>query len=286
MITGFEEQLIQVNGVGLHVVCAGPPDGELVILLHGFPEFWRGWIHQIGPLAEAGYRVLVPDQRGYNLSDVPRNVSDYRLDELCKDVIGLLDYFDRQQCFLVGHDWGAGVAWAVALTYPERVEKLAILNVPHPAVMADFLRTHPRQMLKSWYIGFFQIPGLADWMVRRNDFRQAAAALRGTSREGTFSDTDLLEYKQAWKNSGGLTGMINWYRALARYRPAIPQDSHLSMPVLIQWGQRDAFLSSEMAAESVKRCEQGRLILYENASHWVQHEEAEAVTQALIAFFR
>jgi len=281
----LEESYIHTNQIRLHVVQAGPVDGPLVILLHGFPEFWRGWLQQIEPLAAAGYRVVVPDQRGYNLSDTPKEVKAYSLEELGKDVIGLLDALGRQECFLAGHDWGAVVAWYAALTYPERIKKLAIHNVPHPVVMSRNIRKNPRQMLKSWYIGFFQIPGLADWLVSQNDYKRAAASLTGSSRRGTFNAEDLAEYKKAWKNSGGLTGMINWYRALFRYPPARFKDIRLHMPVLVQWGKLDAFLSPELAEASIQLCDQGKLIVYETASHWVQHEESEAVTKAMLDFF-
>lgn len=285
MTTPLEDNFFQVNNIRLHVIQAGPVDGPLVVLLHGFPEFWRGWAKQIEPLAAAGFRVVVPDQRGYNLSDVPQDVKAYSLEELGKDVIGLLDALGRPDCCLAGHDWGAVVAWYVALTYPQRIKKLAIHNVPHPVVMNRNIRKNPRQMLKSWYIGFFQIPGLADWLIRRNDYQAAAAALISSSWRGTFSDADIAEYKQAWKNSNGLTGMINWYRALFRYPPARFSDIHLHMPVLVQWGKLDAFLSYEMAEASAQLCDQGKLILYEKATHWVQHEETEAVAKALISFF-
>jgi pimeloyl-ACP methyl ester carboxylesterase len=281
----LEESFIRTNGVRLHVMQAGPRDGPPVVLLHGFPEFWRGWARQITPLAEAGFRVIVPDQRGYNLSEVPSAVKAYRLEELVGDFTGLLDALGAAECCLAGHDWGAAVAWSAALSHPQRVRKLAIHNVPHLAVMAEFLKK-PAQLMKSWYIGFFQIPGLADWLVSRNDYAWAAAALQRTSRRGVFSDADLAEYRQAWRNSGGLTGMIHWYRALARYRPAAPKDLRLHMPVLIQWGRRDAFLSYEMAEASLAYCDQGRLISYHRATHWVQHDEAGAVSQALIEFFR
>ena len=280
----LEETFVHTNGIRLHVVQAGPRDGQPVVLLHGFPEFWRGWYRQVEPLAAAGWRVIMPDQRGYNLSDVPKGGKPYRLDELGKDIVGLLDALGYKDCCLAGHDWGAVVSWYVALTCPERVRKLAIHNVPHPVVMNRFIRRNPRQMLKSWYIGFFQIPGLADWLVSLNDYQQAAAALVGSSRPGTFGSDAMAEYKQAWKNSKGLTGMINWYRALLRYPPARFQDIRLHMPVLVQWGKRDAFLSHEMAEASVQLCDQGELILYEKATHWLQHEEAERVSEALINF--
>lgn len=281
----MENTYIPTNGVCLHVVQDGPPDGPLVLLLHGFPEFWRGWSKQIPALARAGLRVAVPDQRGYNLSEVPKAVSAYRMEELARDVIGLADALGQEKFYLAGHDWGAAVAWATALTYPQRVQKLAILNVPHPKVMLDFLRRNPRQMLKSWYIGFFQIPGLAEWLVSRNDYAQGARALRGSSRSGTFSEADIAEYKQAWKNAGGMTGMINWYRALARYRPDMPADLRLHMPVRILWGKQDAFLSHEMAQASAAYCDQVEVTLFEQATHWVQHEEGEAVGRALVEFF-
>lgn len=281
----LEDTFIETNGIRLHVIQAGPADGPLVVLLHGFPEFWRSWKSQIQPLAEAGFRVIIPDQRGYNLSEVPGEVKAYRLEELERDIIGLLDALGQPDCCLAGHDWGAVVAWGLAMTYPERIRRLAILNVPHPVVMQNNLRKNPRQMLKSWYIGFFQIPGLAEWVTARNDFQQAAAALRGTSRPGTFSDEDLAAYRQTWRNSGGLTGMINWYRALVRYPPAPPAEVRLKMPVRILWGKRDAFLSHEMAAASAALCDQAELTLFDEASHWLQHEEPGAVSRALVEFF-
>jgi len=281
----LEESYIPTNGIRLHVIRSGPVDGPPVILLHGFPEFWRGWINQIEPLAQAGYRVIVPDQRGYNLSAVPPQVKSYRISELSKDIVGLMDSRDIKSCFLVGHDWGAAVAWNVALTFPQRVAKLGILNVPHPAVMMNFLKKNPRQMLKSWYIAFFKIPYLPDWLIKRKNFAVAIRSLQQSSRVGTFSASDILEYQKAWRNSNGMTGMINWYRALLRFPTQLPDDIHLHMPVRILWGKRDRFLSYQMAAASAQLCDQVEVTLFENASHWVQHEESLAVSQSLIQFF-
>lgn len=281
-----ETRFIETNGVRLHVLLAGPENGTPVILLHGFPEFWRGWLKQIEPLSAAGYRVIVPDQRGYNLSDAPKNVSAYALDELSKDIVGILDHFGIEQTYLVGHDWGAAVAWTVAIQYSERVKKLGILNVPHPAVMMKFIGKNPKQMLKSWYIGFFQIPGLADWLMGLGNFAGAINMLRASGKPSTFSESDLDEYRKAYANSGGLTGMINWYRALMRFRPAMPRDVRVKMPVLILWGKNDVALSYEMAEESLRYCEDGRLVAFEHATHWVQHDEAESVNRALLDFFK
>jgi len=281
----LEHTFIPTNGIQLHVVLAGPADGEPVLLLHGFPEYWGGWQRQIPALAEAGYRVIVPDQRGYGQSETPRPVQAYALPELGKDVIGLLDHFGIDKINLVGHDWGAVVAWSVALTFPERIKKLGILNVPHPLAMRDFLKKSPKQLLKSWYIGFFQLPGLADWLLKRDHFALAVRLLLGSGQKGTFSRPELEEYKKAWAASGGLTGMINWYRALLRYPPPAPADVRIHPPTLILWGKNDIALSHEMAELSLQLCDQGRLVYFERATHWVQHDEAAAVNAHLLEFF-
>ena len=281
----YESGYIRTNGIRLHVVSAGPTDGKPVMLLHGFPEFWYGWRRQIPALAQAGFRVIVPDQRGYNLSDVPKGVKAYALPQLGADVLGLLDHFGIDKVNLVGHDWGALVAWGVALAFPERVERLGILNVPHPLAMLRLLSRSPRQWLKSWYVGYFQIPGLADRQLAWNHFALVAKSMTGSAASQTFSPADMDAYRQAWATSGGLSGMLNWYRALVRYRPAFPAQVRLRMPVLIQWGRRDAFLSPRLATDSLALCDDGRLVFYEQASHWVQHEAASAVNRQLIEFF-
>lgn len=284
-MTTLEHTFIRTNGIQLHVVLAGPAEGEPILLLHGFPEYWGGWQKQIPALAEAGYRVIVPDQRGYGQSDVPNGVRAYALPELGKDVIGLLDHFGIEKVNLVGHDWGAVVAWGVALTFPERVKKLGILNVPHPAAMLAYLRKSFKQLRKSWYIGFFQLPGLADWLLKREDFALAVRLLLGSGKKGTFSRAELEDYKKAWAASGGLTGMINWYRALLRYPAPTPADLRIHRPVLILWGKQDVALSHEMAELSIELCDNGQLVYFENATHWVQHDEAEAVNARLLGFF-
>ena len=282
----YEHTYLQIDEqIRLHLIMVGPADGKPALLLHGFPEFWYGWRKQALALAGKGYRVIIPDQRGYNLSSAPHEVSAYTLEHLSQDVIAILDHFGIEKVLLAGHDWGAAVAWTVAILYPQRVEKLAILNVPHPAVMISTLKKSPRQMLKSWYIAFFQIPGLADWLMKLNNFAGVLSMLKASGNPGTFSAEDLDEYRKAYANSGGLTGMINWYRALARAQTRTAGRSRLEMPVLILWGKRDVALSAGMAQDSLKRCQNGELVFFENATHWVQHDEAEAVSQRLLAFF-
>ena len=150
MKSGLRHRMVSAGSVDMHLVEAGPEDGQPVLLLHGFPEFWYGWRHQIPALAQAGLRVLAPDARGYNRSSRPGAIADYRLKQLRADVVNLLDALDLPQAIVVGHDWGAALAWSVALYQPERVKRLAILNVPHPAVMSRMVRSNPRQLLRSW----------------------------------------------------------------------------------------------------------------------------------------
>src|SRR5271166_2946744 len=220
----FDDLWFERKGVRLHAVAAGPRDGPLVILLHGFPEFWYSWHKQIGPFAEAGFRVVAPDQRGYNLSSKPHQIADYAVGNLVADVIAIVDQLGQEKFYLVGHDWGAAVAWATALQYPLRLMKLAILNVPHPAVFMRTLRSNPRQMLRSWYMAFFQLPRIPEWRFASNNFAEGTKALVASSRPGTFTADDLEQYRKAWSNPGTVTAMINWYRAFFRAKPALPND--------------------------------------------------------------
>ena len=275
----------QNSTVRIHAVAAGPRDGPALLLLHGFPEFWYGWRKQIEPLATAGFRVIAPDQRGYNLSSKPRGVASYALTELVSDVIAIADQLGQKKLFLAGHDWGAAVAWSTTVLHPERAEKLAVLNVPHPSVMHRFLNTRIGQMRRSWYILFFQIPWLPEMLFSAFDFRLGTRALVNSSRPGTFSAEDLAQYRDAWSQTGALTAMINWYRAAIRYRTPFA-DRTVRVPTRILWGERDKFLIAEMARESLRYCTNRELLTFANASHWLQHEEPEKVSELLIKFFQ
>lgn len=285
MEPAFEEQCFQNGRVTLHTVISGPKDGPVVVLLHGFPEFWYGWHRQIEPLAAAGFRVIVPDQRGYNLSSKPRGVASYALMQLVSDVIAIADQLGQQKVFLAGHDWGAAVAWSAALLHPQRIAKLAILNVPHPSVMRRYVYTRLPQTLRSWYIFFFQIPWLPEALLSAFNFRIATRALQGSSRPGTFSAEELAQYRAAWSQPGALTAMINWYRAAIRYRIPFP-DRTVRVPTRILWGERDRFLMAGMAHESLRYCANGELFTFAEASHWLQHEQPERISQLLLEFFR
>jgi pimeloyl-ACP methyl ester carboxylesterase len=275
---------VSTNGIRLHVVESGPEDGLPVILLHGFPEFWYGWRHQIGPLADAGFRVLAPDQRGYADSEKPGPVSAYALDTLADDVAGLIGSTGRPCAAVVGHDWGGIVAWWIAIRHPEQVERLAVLNAPHPIAFRRYLPSSPRQLLKSWYTFYFQIPWLPEAMFRRGNWRGLTEALRESSRPETFTDADLERYRSAWSEPGAMTAMIHWYRAAMRNQPAPPPDTRVHVPTMMIWGTKDRFLDRGLAQPSLDQCDRGRLEMFEEATHWVQHEVPERVNRFLLDF--
>jgi pimeloyl-ACP methyl ester carboxylesterase len=280
---GGESLRLAANGITLHAVAAGPADGPLVILLHGFPEFWYGWRRQIVALAASGLRVVAPDQRGYNLSDKPAEIAAYRLDTLAGDVLGQADALGRERFAVVGHDWGGVVAWHLASRNPERVTRAAILNAPHPATVRRHARAHVSQALKSWYIAYFQLPLLPELGLRAGGFWALRRALRRTSRPGTFTVEDFRHYREAWAQPGTLTAMLNWYRAL-RLSAASQMPARVRVPMRVIWGDKDAFLDRGLAEASAALCDQAEVFHLATATHWVQHEEPDEVNRLLIAF--
>lgn len=279
----LSHHFVHTNGVNLHLVEAGPADGPLVILLHGFPEYWRSWRYQIPYLAAAGYRVWAADLRGYNLSSKPKGVRSYSLDEAAADLIGLIHAAGRSKAFVVGHDFGAAVAWWAADQYPQYLDRLVILNVPHPAVMLRNI-FRPNQLPRSTYVFFFQLPWLPEWLLRLNNWQLLASSLAASAHPGTFNQIDLAEYRRAWSRPGVITAMLNWYRAAVRY-PIQPADNtRITVPTLILWGAQDIALDRSLAEKSVTLCDDGRLIFFEEATHWVQHEEAPRVNSLIAEF--
>jgi pimeloyl-ACP methyl ester carboxylesterase len=280
------ERRIAANGITLNVAEAGPPDGPLTILLHGFPEAWFGWRAQIGPLAAAGLRVAAPDQRGYNKSDKPNGVDAYRLDHLAADVLALADALGAQRFRLVGHDWGASVAWWLATRHPERLERLAILNAPHPAVWRAEMVQDPEQRKKSRYVQMLRIPGLPEFLVRAGGYKGLADAFQTSTRPDAFGPQAMAAYRRAWREPGALTATLNWYRALFRQDLPVPATGSLKTPTLVLWGDQDAFATPDMAEKSAALCADARVIHFPTASHWLAHDEPQAVTQELISFLK
>jgi epoxide hydrolase 4 len=276
----------ELDTVRLHYVEAGA--GPLVVLLHGFPEFWFGWRDQIDALAAAGFRVVAPDMRGYNLSSKPAGVGSYALPLLAADVRDLIAERGGQDgALLVGHDWGGMVAWAAAAYHPASIRRLAILNMPHPRRMLEGLRTM-RQLRKSWYILFFQLPWLPERLLSLRRFEGLRRPLEHDARAGAFAPADIDRYVEAWSQPGALTAMLGYYRATirARLRREAEELAPVTAPTLIIWGERDRHLGGELAQPDpadVPNLE--RVVRLPNAGHSVAHDEPEVVSRLLIEFF-
>jgi pimeloyl-ACP methyl ester carboxylesterase len=276
--SGVEHLDLKAGDVRLHCAALGPPDGPLVLLLHGFPECWASWRYQLPALAAAGFRAVAPDLRGYGQSDKPRGVAAYRGELLANDVAELVVALGRDRAHLVGHDWGGQIAWLVAMWHPGRVRKLAILNVPHPQRMLQGLKT-ARQLRKSWYFFFFQLPFLPERFVSpermRNGFRH------GPFRKGAYDDEDIEAMVAA---VGDRTPPINYYRAAARY-PG-PRWKPVEAETLVIWGQRDKALGAELAEPDPRWVPRARVERIAEASHWVQADAPQRVNELLLSFLR
>lgn len=269
--------------VSLFVVQAGPKDGPPVVLLHGFPEFWYAWKDVITPLAGAGYRVIVPDQRGYGRSDKPRDVDAYAIDRLGDDVAGLIRVLGHESAFVVAHDWGGGVAWNLAIRHPERVRKLAVLDTPHPDVGR---RVQTKEEKISWYRAFFQVPWLPEESARWGNWYVTANLLRDTSKPGAFPEEKLDLYRSAWDQDGAFGTMVNWYRAAYRRneRPEGPE-RRIAVPTLILLAENDAFIPADLTRASLELLDDGRLVELGSGTHWVVQEEPARIAGLLMEFF-
>ncbi|ALS75550.1 alpha/beta hydrolase [Planococcus rifietoensis] len=279
-----EFHLIETNGIRLHTAVAGPEDGELVVLLHGFPEFSYGFHHQMEALAASGYRVVAPDQRGYHLSDKPEQIEDYTINKLSDDIAGLIEAFGETSAMVIGHDWGGAVSWHLAASKPDYVKKLIAINIPHPAAMPRVFMKNPLQWLKSSYMAFFQLPEVPEKLMAANDFESMKQAMKGTARLDAFTDQELERYKDAWSQPGALTGMLNWYRTIRKGSLLQMPKAPMRMPVRIIWGLGDQFLSPMLATESLKFCENAELVWVGEATHWVHHEQPEIVNRLIKEF--
>jgi pimeloyl-ACP methyl ester carboxylesterase len=280
-LTEIEHIRIETNGISLHAAVAGPKTGTPVILLHGYPEFWYAWRRYVEPIADRGYLVIVPDQRGYNISDKPKKVGAYVMDELAKDVVGLIDWSGRPKAHLVGHDWGGAATWWTAIRSPERVQSFTVINAPHPRVMRDVLWSNPRQLRKSWYFFFFQIPFVPEASILGNDGgARFALGLSRTAKPGAFTEEYLERLKEAWQKPGALRSMIHWYRAALQRTPKMPSGS-IDVPSLVIWGTEDRFLGAELGEASAAKCTRGKLVRLA-ATHWVAHEKFEEVRDLIL----
>lgn len=276
---GFAERTVRSGDVRLHCVTSGPADGPLVLFLHGFPARWSTWRGILPAFAQAGYLAVAPDLRGYGASDRPDGVDSYSMPRIVEDVVAILDAFGRQRAFVVGHDFGGGVAWAVAMAHPQRVERLATLNSVHPVGFQRQVRKWS-QLAKSWYVFFFLLPRIPEWWLSRRDFRFLRRALLA---DGLPEDIvrDLLE---GIRPPGALHAAIDWYRAsfrdVARKR-VVPK--RVDLPTLVVWGDRETHLDPELATPPADWVRHVRIEHVPEGSHWVHHDAPDKVSALLLS---
>jgi pimeloyl-ACP methyl ester carboxylesterase len=280
----------QLDGVRLHYAECGRGNEELVLLLHGFPEFWYSWRNQLSALGKC-YHAVAPDMRGYNLSDKPQRVEDYRIDLLVEDVIGLIHHLGASKAAVVGHDWGGGVAWAVAHKYPRHVSKLVVFQVPPAAAWRANITF--RQLRRSWYMFFFQLPRVPEWSIRRNNFAGLERVFKDTvARKGSFSDRDIELYKEAMRQPGALTASINYYRANVRRLMFRRRDENnakrhgrIRVPTLFIFGEQDFAIIPETVRGVGNYVDAPyREVRIPDSGHWVQNEAVDEVNSVLLDF--
>jgi pimeloyl-ACP methyl ester carboxylesterase len=276
-----ETKRISLGDIETTATVAGPLDGQPVLLLHGFPDDRHGWDRQIHPLAESGFRVIAIDQRGCGEAGSGSSIQSYAIPSLVDDAEAALDALGIERAHVVGHDWGGVVGWTAAIEERRWLDRLVILNVPHPAVFARFARTHPTQILKSWYMLVFQIPRLPELVLGARDAALLGRALQASATGAAFSGEDLDRYRSMWSEPGRIGSMLDWYRA-ARTGP-IPS-GRVSVPTLVVWGDRDVALDRRMADLSAELCDDVRLVRLERASHWPHRDEPDHVNRMMIDF--
>lgn len=276
----YQDEYINTNGIKLHYVTQG--EGPLMLMLHGFPEFWYSWRHQI-PEFSQDYKVVALDLRGYNKSDKPQQQSAYVMSEFIKDVEGVIKGLGYDRCVLVGHDWGGMIAWYFTYAHPEMVEKLIVMNTPHPAKFAQGLRT-PQQLMRSSYAFFFQLPLLPELLIQWSDYQAIESAFKGMAiNKNAFSSQDIEVYKNAASRRGSLTAMLNYYRN-AFSNMGKQSWSILQVPTLMIWGEEDTALGKELTYRTQEYVRDFQIRYIPNCSHWVQQEEPVLVNQYMREF--
>lgn len=283
----WQHHFVETNHIRLHYVSQG--EGELVVLLHGFPEFWYSWRFQIPALARH-FKVVVPDLRGYNDSDKPH--SGYDLDTLSEDIRGLIDSLGYRQAHIVGHDWGGAIAWNLAQQFPQYLNRMAVLNAAPMQQFVQEMASNVDQLRRSWYVLAFQVPGLPEWLIQHNLSQFISNLLPGQAiRKGAFSKEDTQVYQSALAKPGVIAAALSYYRQLLSPwqwirdwgRPLQP----IHTPTLILWGEEDAFLSPALA-DHLKRWVDAPFELKRipHCGHWIQQEAPQTVNRELLQFLR
>ena len=295
MYNNWKNNYINVGSVDLHYVENGT--GDLVILLHGFPDFWYSWRYQIPALSES-FRVVAPDLRGYNKSSKPEGVENYSTSHLVDDICHLIDALGESKAIIIGHDWGGAVAWSLTMTAPEKVSKLIIINCPHPAsLLESFWSMRFQQLQKSWYVFFFQLPRLPEEILSQNNFKFLQRMVFGSiNKKEAFSDEDMLFYVEAWSQPGALESSINYYRAnwniaqilsiKKEFQGAfLKRFPKIIRPTLVIWGEKDVALDISLTYDLEGYFESNfKLVYHPESGHWVHLEAPHFVNNAILSF--
>ena len=271
---------------GLDFACDVAGDGpDVALCLHGFPESRFSWRYQLPVLADAGWRAVAPDLRGYGGSSRPSGKAAYHIDHLVDDVAAMFEALGARRKLLVAHDWGAAIAWVVAMRRAVPLDGLIIMNVPHPTVFGDLIAHYWPQRLKSWYVAFFQIPWLPEFLLRQRRAEGIANAFLNMAVDKAMFPPEVLEvYRQNALIPGALTAMINYYRAnLGLFGEVAPQ---ITVPTLMLWGEEDKALDIKLTENYGRHVRDFRLVRFPNVSHWVQQEAPDAVNAAMLAWLR
>ncbi len=279
----WQHRDIMTNGIRMHYVTQGK--GPLIVLLHGFPEFWYSWRYQLPFLAERGYTVVAPDLRGYNDTDKPR--TGYDVPTLLRDIAGLIKGLGQEKAIIVGHDWGGVLAWAFAMSYPQMTERLIVMNAPHPQAMQRAFRTL-KQLRKSWYIFAFQLPWLPENALLRNNAYEIGRMLKGAAvQKSAFPNEVLAKYQEAMSKPGAMTAALNYYRQLIRH-PLRSAKNHASIavPTLLIWGEQDIALGIELTYGLEQWVPNIQIKRIPDSGHWVQQEKPELVNTLMAEFLR
>jgi pimeloyl-ACP methyl ester carboxylesterase len=291
--TMFKHEYADLNGIRLHYVTAGK--GKLIMFLHGFPEFWYGWKNQLAEF-ERDYQAVAPDMRGYNLSSKPADVDQYQVRHLVEDVRVLAEHLGHKNFILVGHDWGGAVAWAFALFHPDYLEKLIIINAPHPGVFAREIQDNPAQQKASEYMLMFRSPEAENNLSANNYAVLVAAVLDQGLKQGYFTEEDRRAYIEAWSQPGALIGGLNYYRANRTGPPMDGGDQAMGsydrgspsltvkVPTLVIWGERDQALLTGNLDGLEQFVPDLTIKRISDASHWIIHEKPAIVNSSIRDF--
>lgn len=281
----LQHKFADVNGIRLHYAEQG--EGDLIILLHGWPEFWYCWRKQIPELAKH-YHVVAPDLRGFNESDKPSKVSEYKIETVTKDIVELIEKTGHTKATVIAHDWGGAVGYELGMNYPEKLNKLIIMNSPHPSVMKKQLMTNPKQRKRSSYMFLFQIPLLPELFMKLTLRKTFTKSFRGWAyNKEQFPDDVIEEYVKAFSKKGAMRGGLNWYRAAFRSwkEDNKKEKKPVSVQTLIIWGENDKALGKELTYDLDKYFSAPFEIKYiPKCSHWVQNEYPELVNQYILKF--